>query len=625
MILYSSNAEEFKHDVETNQIKEKILEAFLDRMGYLPGLSEQHAWGNSMQFMERIIRNAQIPGDCGILIEFNIPTTSKRIDFLVTGQDTARRDNFVIVELKQWEEAEATQQSDVVMAFTGGRKQNLTHPSYQAWSYKQFLVDMNESIHEGDFNGHACAYLHNYTKKVNEPLLLPQYLDIIKEAPIFFKDDYQVLQNYLYRQVCLGKGINTLYLIENGKLRPSRKLMDHVGGLFSGNDMFILLDEQKVVFETILEKAMDTSKKTVILVEGGPGTGKSVISMNIFGHLLQRRKNVRFVAPNAAFRLVMIDHLTRQQPRSRARIMNLFNGSGVFWDAPANSYDVLVVDEAHRLKNQKAYMYKGKNQVDDVIRAARVSVLFIDDNQQVRPDDIGSSREIRRLAAQYNADFIELQLTAQFRCAGADGFINWITDVLQIEQTGNFEGWDTDGFSFKLLESPHDLFNEIKNRENEGFKARLLAGYAWDWTSDKNGNDCGQVPDVVIDEYNFRMPWNPHSNRELWAVRSDGLNFIGCIHTSQGLEFDYVGVIFGNDLKYDPETGTVWADAVEYKDAAGKKGLIQNKQELCRLVKNIYKVLCSRGLKGCYVYCRDYNLQEYMKRRLRSLYKQSKD
>lgn len=619
MILYSSSAETFRTDVETNKISDKIKEAFYGKMGYLPGFSEQHAWGNSMQFMERIVRNAKVPDDCGVLIEFNIPTTSKRIDFLITGQDQDKRDNFIIIELKQWESAFATNQPDIVRTYTGGINQNVTHPSYQAWSYKQFLVDMNDAIQQGQFAGHACAYLHNYGKKTGEPLLSPQYQDIITDAPIFFKDDYIDLQNYLYKHICQGKGINTLYLIENGKLRPSRKLMDHVAGLYNGNSEFILLDEQKVIYETILEKATNPNKKTVILVEGGPGTGKSVISMNAFGQLLQRQKNVRFVAPNAAFRNVMIEMLIKKQPRSRARIKNLFKGSGVFWDSPNNFFDILVVDEAHRLKNNKAFMYKGKNQVDDIIRTSFVSVLFIDDNQQIRPDDIGSTKEIRRLAEFYQAELIEMKLSAQFRCAGADGFINWITDVLQIEHTGNYDGWDKNDFEFMICDSPHQIFTEIKAKVAQGAKARLLAGYAWGWTSEKDGNDRGQVDDVAIDEHDFKMPWNPRASRELWAIQADGINTIGCIHTAQGLEFDYVGVIIGNDLKFDPKTNSVWADSSEYKDTAGKKGLNGNKKELSRLVKNIYKVLCSRGLKGCYIYCRDEELSNYFRRRFESV------
>jgi DUF2075 family protein len=260
-------------------------------------------------------------------------------------------------------------------------------------------------------------------------------------------------------------------------------------------------------------------------------------------------------------------------------------------------------------------MYKGKNQVDDVIRSSRVTILFVDDNQQIRPVDIGSTHEIRRLAKHYQADLIELKLSAQFRCAGAEGFLNWISDVLQIEHTANFDGWDTTNFDFQIFETPHQVYEAIQVKALNGFKSRLLAGYAWNWTSEKEGNSSGQVKDVTIEECDFAMPWNKRSSRELWAIQPDGLNYVGCIHTSQGLEFDHVGVIIGNDLKYDPIQKFVYADASEYKDSTGKKGISKNPEELKRLIKNIYRVLCSRGMKGCYIYCRNPELNRYFKQR----------
>ena len=617
MILYSSDARAFCLDVDTNQITEKIEHVFSKRLGYRPATSERHAWGNSLQYMERIVRNSGIPDDCGILIEFNIPATSKRIDFMVTGKDPELKDHFVIIELKQWEKAQALPEPNLVRTFVGGGNHCVTHPSYQAWSYKQFLTDMNEAIHKGDYQGHSVAYLHNYVRSEKEPLLAEHYQEIIQEAPLFFREDYLKLQKFLHSYLCSGQGINTMYYIENSRLRPSKKLMDYVGGLFEGQETFVLLDEQKVAYEMILSAAMHARRKTVIMVEGGPGTGKSVISLNAFAQLLNRGKNTKFVAPNAAFRNVLVETLAKGKSRDRVRLKNLFSGSGSFWDSPLDLYDVLVVDEAHRLKDKTAYMYRGQNQVDDVIRTARVAVLFVDDNQQIRAQDIGSTSEIRRLAASYEADMIELKLHAQFRCSGAEGFINWVTDVLQIEHTGNFDGWDEGEFEFKLCESPHDVFTAIREKAHAGFKARMLAGYAWPWTDAGEGNTHGQIADVRIDGYNFAMPWNQRTNSDLWAIQGSGLNQIGCIHTSQGLEFDYVGVIIGKDLYFDHTTEKVRANRQEYKDSAGLRGLTNRPDELSRLIKNIYKVLCSRGMKGCYVYCCDDGLKQRFKDRLR--------
>ncbi|NLW36315.1 MAG: DUF2075 domain-containing protein, partial [Syntrophorhabdus aromaticivorans] len=372
MIVYSNTAIQFRQDVDENRITERIEQSFLIRFGYLPGDAERRSWQNSMQFMGSVIRQAEIPDDCGVLIEYNIPSTSKRIDFMITGQDTERRYSFVIVELKQWNRADATSRADVVSTYTGSRYQDVPHPSYQAFSYLQFMMNMNEAVQSGGFVGRACAYLHNYARKTPEPLLQTQYQDIVNSAPVFFREDQRNLQRFLYQNLANGNGINTMHLIEHGRLRPSQRLMDHVAGLFQGNEEFVLLDEQKVVFETILEYALTATRKTVVMVKGGPGTGKSVLSMNTFGRLLQARRNVRFVAPNAAFRTVMIEHLTKARVHSRAVLNGLFSGSARFWNEPTNAYDILVVDEAHRLKKRGAYMYRGENQVDDVIRTSRV-------------------------------------------------------------------------------------------------------------------------------------------------------------------------------------------------------------------------------------------------------------
>lgn len=224
MIIYSSNALAFRESVDNNQITVQIEEAFIKGMGKRPNQGEVRAWNNSMQFMEKIIRNSKVADDCGILIEYNIPSTSKRIDFIIAGQDEQKNDNFVIVELKQWDSVEAMDREDVVRAFIGGRTRETPHPSYQAWSYKQYLSDMNEAVYSKDINGYSCAYLHNYRKVHPDPLQYNQYQDIIREAPLFLADDASKLQDFLKRHVGEGNGVNLLYLIENGKIRPSKKL-----------------------------------------------------------------------------------------------------------------------------------------------------------------------------------------------------------------------------------------------------------------------------------------------------------------------------------------------------------------------------------------------------------------
>ncbi|WP_206669832.1 DUF2075 domain-containing protein [Paenibacillus luteus] len=611
MIVYSSSVEEFKKAVDDNQIAINIELAFIEKLGKRPSPSEWRSWNNSMQFMERIIRNSNVADDCGVMIEYNIPSTSKRVDFIIAGKDEMQHKNFIIVELKQWEEAWSTDKEDIVKTSINGGIRETTHPSYQAWSYRQFILDMNSAVYDKEVTAHSVAFLHNYREKTPEPLKAEQYEKTILEAPLFLQHETKKLQQFIFKYVGRGDGVQLLYDIEAGRITPSKILIDHINALFEGNSEFVLLDEQKIAYETIVSLAKKQDKKRTIIINGGPGTGKSVISMNSLGGLLRNNLNTKFVAPNSSFRNVMVEMLTKQSSRSKMRTKSLFMGSGSFVETEENQFDVLIVDEAHRLKGKGSYMYRGVNQVEDIIKSARTSVFFIDDNQRIRPDDIGTNEEIKRIAMKENSEIHEYTLQAQFRCAGAEGYLNWIDDLLKIRDTGNFNGWDQESFDFRLVDSPHRLYDLIKDKQMKGHKARILAGYAWDWTAPKQGNTNGQISDVKLDEYDFRLPWNGYAIRESWAIHPDGINQVGCVHTTQGLEFDYVGVIIGYDLKYNVESGELSSNYTDYKDKTGKKGLKNNPEKLNALVKNIYKVLMSRGMKGCYIFCRDESLQRY--------------
>ena len=616
MIVYQSSAREFRNSVDNNRIVFEIEKEFVEKYGRRVNESEKNSWNNSLHFMETIVRNSNVADDCGVLIEYGIPSTSKRIDFVISGHDQEDDANFVIIELKQWSKAAATEKFNVVQSFVGGNTRELTHPSYQAWSYKQQITDMNEAVYTQNIIGHSCAYLHNYTETKPEPLKQRQYTEIIRESPLYFAQDTKKLQDFLYRHVGKGKGLEILYRIENGKIKPSKKLIDYVSSMFAGNKEFVLLDEQLIAYSNILYAARETKDRTTIIVKGGPGTGKSVISMNAFGELLKDENNIKFVAPNASFRTVILDRLVKNKKHGQQRMSSLFTGSGSFYNTSEKTFDVIIVDEAHRLKGKGAYMYHGVNQIEDIIHASNINVFFIDDNQRIRPDDIGSVDEIRRVAKMYRSKTIELELQAQFRCAGAEGFINWVDHTLQIRDTANFDGWDKETFDFEICDSPHDVYDKIRTQNRKGNNARMLAGYAWKWTSEQDGNNNAQIEDVTIDNHNFRMPWNSRKDQYTWAIQDNGVDQIGCIHTSQGLEFDYVGVIIGNDLKYNPLKQELYGSYENYYDSTGKKGLKNDPEELTKLVKNIYKVLLSRGMKGCYVYCCDKELERYLRGRL---------
>lgn len=615
MIIYQNSVTGFQSDVDNNQIADKIEQEFIEKIGHTVSPSEKSSWNNSLYRMGTIVRLSKLPDTCWILIEYNIPSTSKRIDFLICGHDQHNQKNFIIVELKQWEKATTTDMPYLVNTFIHGNYHDVAHPSYQAYSYKHFLCDMSTAVYEKNIHPYSCAYLHNYKAGKKEPLLDKKYAEFYLDTPIFFKDDAPKLEKFFHEYVGRGNGDTIVQDFVSSKIKPSKKFIEYVSDLFQHNPAYILLDEQVIAYANIMKYACASDKRTTIIVNGGPGTGKSVVAMNVFVDLLKSGKNALFVAPNSSFKTAMIDVLAWHKVKAKNRLMKIFSGSTKFCEVSPLSYDVLIVDEAHRLKAKGTYMYKGDSQVEDVIKASRVNVFFIDDEQRIRPNDEGSMDYVESVAKKNHSEVIKVELKAQFRCSGADGFVNWLEHTLQIRDTANFDGWDKESFEFKIMDSPQDLEKYIQRKRINGYTARIVAGFAWPWTAAKDGNPDAEIADVKIAEYGYARPWNSRHDQYTWAIDESKSHQIGCIHTSQGLEFDYVGVILGRDIYYDPDTHTVNGDYENYYDKTGKSGLRNKPDELTQYIKNIYRVLMTRGIKGCTIFCCDKNLQAYMKNR----------
>lgn len=618
MILYENTAKGFLDDVDNSVISEKLDTAFRNKVGHTVAPNEKRSWDASLTAMGIRVRRSSIPDDCGVLLEYNLPGTGKRIDFLISGTDIQGQENFVIVELKQWDKAEAEEgMPHTVKGPVGGGMRDVNHPAYQAFSYKQYLRDMSTAMENKELHPYSCAYLHNYIRQDPEPLLAEQYQGFVTDTPVFFKHDTQKLEEFIRKYVGKGKGMRILYEIANGKIRPTKDFVTYITELYHGNSVFTLLDEQQTAYDQIMNAATLQTGRVTILVNGGPGTGKSVVAMNAFVHLLQQGHNVQYVTPNTAFREYLIEELANHKSDKKSRLNAVFKGSFSYYDCTDKQFDTLIIDEAHRLKRKGAYQYRGDSQVDDMIKTSRVNIFFVDDEQQIRPDDEGSVDLIRQIARKYNSRIVEVHLNAQFRCSGENGFINWLDDVLQIHETANATGWDNNNYDVRLFDTPNDLVQAIREKDQNGYDARIVAGFAWNWTSEKKGNPNAEINDVVMPEYGFSMPWNSHKNQKSWSINPDQKNEIGCIHTIQGQEKDYIGVIIGNDMRFDPKSGRIYADVAEYKDKQGMKGIKNHPDEVLIYIKNIYKILLTRGKLGCYIFVRDPELKIYIKKRLK--------
>lgn len=617
MIVYKETKNVFVLDTLRGQIQQKIEDLYVRETGHRVSPQELTSWINSMRYMKDVLEDKEIPEDVGVAIEYKIPQTSKRIDFIITGNDPNNNKSAILIELKQWSEGITISDKDAVLnaAFYGGET---AHPSYQAWSYASLLNDYNAAVQEKSIKLTPCAYLHNYPEEENT-INNDCYSEWTQRAPVFFREDLFKLREFVKKYVKYGDAGSLMYVIDNGKIRPSKSLADSLHSMLVGNKEFTLIDTQKIVYETALKLATDNngSNKNVMVVKGGPGTGKSVVAINLLSELTSRELVTQYVTRNSAPREVFQYMLTGKFTKSR--ISNLFTSSGAFTDSEEGIFDALIVDEAHRLTEKSGlFSNKGNNQIDELIKSAKTAIFFLDEDQRIHIKDIGELEVIKRFAKVNNANYYEYELESQFRCNGSDGYLAWVDDVLDVRTTANTTLSELD-YDFKVVDSPNELHQRIVELNMLNGKSRMLAGYCWNWISKKDKT----LKDITIGEY--AATWNLTEHGQAFIVHPDSVSEVGCIHTCQGLELDYAGVIIGHDLIV--KNGKVYTDvskrAKTDKSIFGYKKMLREEPERAEvlvdmIIRNTYRVLLTRGMKGTYIYCTDPETQEYFKSRVGS-------
>jgi DUF2075 family protein len=620
MRLYSGNSKQFVQDSILNQIAEKLKNAFFIYYRYNPSPNEINSWKNSLRATAQVLQYANLM-DNGILLEYQLPLSSKRLDCMICGKDQENKENAVIIELKQWDKCSASECVNEVMTYVGGGIREVLHPSAQVDRYKTYLKDCHTAFYEDNpINLYSCSYLHNYNYYETDVLYDEKFKDLLNESPLFTGDHVQELSDYLIEKLDGGEGEEVLQKIEESKYRPSKKLMQHVSGVIKGKSEYILLDEQLIVYDKVFasaHKAFHDKQKSVIIVKGGPGTGKSVIAINLMADLLKKDYNAHYSTGSKAF-TETLRAIIGLRGSSQFKYFNSYA------NAEYNAVDVLICDEAHRIRKTSNNMYTPAAkrselaQLEEIVKAAKVTVFFIDDDQVVRPDEIGSVAYIKEYAEKAKCRLFEFELEAQFRCNGSDGFVNWINNTLGVKRTANVIWDNQEAFDFQIFSSPENLESAIRNKLVDGNTARLTAGFCWAWS--QPNPDGTLINDVKIGDFN--RPWNAKPDAKklainipkapLWAYDPNGINQIGCVYTAQGFEFDYVGVIWGKDLIYNLDASEWQADNKQSYDTTVKR----SKDKFIDLVKNTYRVLLSRGMKGCYVYFEDKDTERFFRSRI---------
>ena len=620
MLIYEGVKNSFLQDVDNDLLAPELKKKVYEKMGRYTSDSEYRSWAESMVFMYKVMNDKEIPDDAGIAIEYNVPQTDKRVDFIISGYNDEEKPGVIIIELKQWDKLEKVDNSALVETYTGHALRKVVHPSYQAWSYAKLIKDYNSTVQDLEIDINPCSYLHNYVRKDNDPLDDEQYKIFTDVAPAYTNGQVYDLRKFIKKTVKKGDNKEVLYEIDHGKIRPSKSLQDSIRSMIEGNQEFVMIDEQRVVYDEIIrlsELCQEDHKKRTIICQGGPGTGKSVVAVQLLAELTQRGQFVQYVSKNMAPRTVYLEKLKGM--KKLTGVENLFKGSAGYVEIGNNQINTLIVDEAHRLELKSQYTKDNgnNNQIREIIHASRCSVFFIDESQRVTLKDIGSVEEIERLAKEEGSEIYHMELLSQFRCNGSNGYLAWIDNVLEIRETAN-HNLDGIDYDFKVFDNPHDLRRAIVEKNRISRKARLVAGYCWNWP--KATQNDPDYHDIVIDD--FEMSWNL-SGGEAFALDEKSIDYAGCIHTTQGLEFDYVGVIIGNDMRY--EDNHILTDFTKRANTdqsiKGLKKMYREKPDEAlkvadEIIKNTYRTLMTRGMKGCYIYCTDKALSEYLKRRI---------
>ncbi|MCR5713803.1 MAG: DUF2075 domain-containing protein [Bacteroidales bacterium] len=618
MIVYNDTKRQFVSDVKCGEIADKILSCIRQR-GLNAGQSKEFAsWHNSMQFMRNVIDDQGIDDKVRIAIEYNIPLTSKRVDFIIYGSDYDGNNNVVIVELKQWQEAEIVDDEMHYCVRTNVGKANniVCHPSYQAYSYARFLYNYCQTITENAVNIIPCAYLHNYKPEKRDVLDSPIYKEWTDEAPFFIKNQVSEFNSFVKKFVtkCSAQG-DILYLIDTGRIKPTKALQDTLVSMVKGNQEFVLLDEQAVIFDICLRtmsQCITDGKKRTLVIQGGPGTGKSVLAVNLLMEFIKQRLNASYVTKNSAPRNAFLTLLTHSDVKKKVDIKQLFRSPFNLASCPQNAYDCLIVDEAHRLVKKMYRDWNGENQVKECIYASLLTIFMLDEDQAVTTSDIGSVEEIKKWCDQLNSHMImseSTRLISQFRCNGSGAYIQFINQLLQYNDESVAIDFSELNYDFRVFDDANEMREELRKKNTVNNKARMVAGYCYDWNVKKGRGDY----DIILPN-DFNAKWNLE-NDNIWAINPNSFEEVGCIHTAQGLEFDYVGVIIGKDLTFDVSTNKVLVNqsAISKDDkSSGIRGLT-DKNKARRLILNTYKTLLTRGQKGCYVYCEDHALAKYIR------------
>jgi hypothetical protein len=604
--------------LEADSLVASMTANLLASTGRGPSTGEERSWRASLPVLANDVIAAGLP-NVEILVEHQLPLTSRRVDAILAGSHPkTKQPSYVLIELKQWGSAEIYDDAPELVRIEAYGHRPILHPVEQVVGYRQYLLDFIPALGEQPENLAAVAYLHNATEHGIRDLRDRTPTDLVRMFSGERKEDlYTFLRQRLDPDV---PGTYAADLLLGMRAGPSRHLLAVAAEEIREREQFVLLDEQRTAYEIVLHavrQAHAADTKTVVVVTGGPGTGKSVIALSLLGELARQGRSVLHATGSQSF----TQTLRKVAGRGSSRTQGLFKYFNSFMDAERNSLDVLIMDEAHRIRETSANRYTkaaartGRAQLDELIAVARVPVFLLDEHQVVRPGELGTVTEIENFCERLGLQLRLVALEDQFRCGGSEAYVAWVHRFLGLS-SGEPRPWTAEErFTVQVLESPAEMESWLAVKQCEGYTARMTAGFCWPWSDPQR--DGTLIPDVAIG--NWSRPWNLKGDRAiggappsaLWATDPAGFGQVGCIYTAQGFEYDWNGVIFGPDLVW--RTDRWVAVRAASRDPAFRSEKAASPEEFDRLLRNVYKVLLTRGMLGTLLYSTDAETQEFLR------------
>ncbi len=581
---------------------------------YTPGPAEVRSWERSVPTLANDLVDAGL-GDVEMLIEYKLPMCSKRADVVLAGHHPETDEpSYVVVELKQWSEAESWEDDPTMVLVPHQPGDAKLHPVLQVRGYCDQIGDFVASIDDPAKQLRGVAYLHNaYEPAVRDLFDLPAD----DQGRLFTAQHRGDFLGFLRSRLAPRSGAEAADRLLSGRIRPSRQLMKVAAAEVRERSQFTLLDDQKAAFQTVMhavQRAHEDDRKTAVIISGGPGSGKSVIALSLLGELSRNGTSTLHATGSKAFTTTMRRVAGHRQPRVKKMFL-YFNS---FMTSSPNQFDVLICDEAHRIRETSVNRYTRRElrtdrpQVDELLAAARVPVFLLDEHQVVRPGEMGTVETIREHARARGMEVREISLAGQFRCGGSARYEDWVLRLLGLAQGGPAPWEGDEAFELGVASSPAEMEELLRPALDRGESARLSAGYCWPWS--KVDKDGPLVDDVRIGDW--ARPWNSPLDTwlpdappsALWATEEGGFEQVGCVYTAQGFEYDWSGVILGPDLVFRD-------DRLMVDHKAGRDPALLRKptdQEADSLIRNTYKVLLTRGMRGTFLYSTDTETQEFL-------------